>query len=406
MISIAKKADLLASPLLISLAFIFPLTTSGGSISAMLVVLAWFLSRNFGNKFDEIKSNPVTIAVLCYILLHIVGLLWSDDLNYGVRVFQKQWKLLLLPIFLAVVRKEHVKYYLSAFIAAIVLKASKAYLVWLDIIALPDGSTFTTEGTSHVIYNPMLALAIYIVLNNLIFQKNKPLSAFLKSFLLLFLACNMFITVGRTGHVAFFVLITITLIQLFYKTSKKNLLIGLALLPVLIFAIFQFSPTFKSRIDTAISEIQKSDAQMITSMGCRMWFYQNTIRLIKAHPLTGTGTGDFPTEYAKINRIYSPNMPETNNPHNQYLLVTSQFGFMGLIILLGIFVTQFMSRRNLKDNLTQLRQAFPIFFIVIMLAESYLQIHATGLLFSIFSSFLYKDFSHATALKQPHLSHE
>ncbi|MEN8200702.1 MAG: hypothetical protein ABFR63_11595, partial [Thermodesulfobacteriota bacterium] len=46
-----------------------------------------------------------------------------------------------------------------------------------------------------------------------------------------------------------------------------------------------------------------------------------------------------------------------------------------------------------KDDLTPLRQALPIFFLVIMLAESYMQVHGTGLLFSLFSAFLYKQFS-------------
>lgn len=406
MTSITKGADFISSPLLILFAFAFPLTTSAGSITAMLVVLAWLLSGNFKNKFTEIKSNPVSIVVLCYIGLHIAGLLWSNNLDWGIHVLQKQWKLLLLPIFLTIVRKEHIKYYGAAFISAIVLKASKAYLVWLGIIDLPPGSTFTTEGTSHVIYNPMLALAIYMVLQNVIFSKNSRLALSLKTLLLVFLACNMFITVGRTGQVAFFVLLGVTIVQLFYKTSTKKLIISLALLPLLIFTIFQFSPTFRDRVNTAISEIQKSETQVITSMGCRMWFYQNTFKVIQKHPFMGTGTGDFPAEYAKINHIFSPNMPEADNPHNQYLMTTSQFGIIGLLILLGIFGSQLIWTKNWKDNLTQLRQAFPVFFMVIMLAESYLQIHGTGLLFSLFSSFLYKDFSQTTAVNQPHLSHE
>ena len=376
---VSRKAEQLASPLLILFAFSFPLSTSAGSVTAMLVILAWLLSGNFKQKFREIGSNPVAIAVLCYIALNAVGLLWTDDMSWGIKILKKQWKLLLFPIFLTIVRKEHLRYYLFAFIAAIFLIACKAYLVWLGFITLPPGSVFTTVGTSHVIYNPMLALTIYILLQKLILSKNSKPTIYLLSFLVLFFSCNMFITVGRTGQIAFFVLLIVLLFQTFYKTSKKKLLIGLLLFPLLIAAIFQFSPTFKNRIYVAITEIQEMKTQAFTSVGCRVWFVQNSCKLLEGNRTIGIGTGDFPREYAKVNQIYSPLMPTTNNPHNQYLLTTVLFGFVGLTILLGIFASQLLYSRKQQDELSHLRLAFPIFFLLIMLAESYLLVHATGL---------------------------
>ncbi len=389
--TISQKAEFLASPLLILFAFSFPLSTSAGSVTAMLVILAWILSGNYKEKFREIGRNPVAIFVLCYIALNAVGLLWTDDMYWGIKILKKQWKLLLFPIFLTLVRKEHINYYLYAFIAAIFLTACKAYLVWLGVITLPPGSVFTTEGTSHVIYNPMLALTIYILLQKLIFSENSPLATGCLSFLIFFFSCNMFITVGRTGQIVFFVLLIVLLFQTFYKNSKKKLLLGLLLLPLLVVAIFQFSPTFKSRINLALTEIREMKSQAFTSVGCRVWFLQNSCKLLEGNRVFGIGTGDFPDEYAKVNKLYSPRMPVTNNPHNQYLLTTTQFGLTGLIILLTIFAGQILYSRKQQDGLTQLRLAFPIFFMVIMLAESYLLVHATGLLFSLFSAFLYKD---------------
>jgi len=389
--TISQKANFLASPLLILFAFSFPLSTSAGSITAMLVVLSWLLSGNFKEKFREIGRNPVAIAVLCYIALNAIGLLWTDDMYWGMKILKKQWKLLLFPIFLTLVSKEHIKYYLYAFVAAIFVTACKAYLVWLGFITLPPGSIFTTEGTSHVIYNPMLALAIYILLQKMIFSKNSLLLTGFLSTLVLFFSCNMFITVGRTGQIVFFILLIVLLFQAFYKNSKKKLLLGFLILPLLVVAIFQLSPTFKSRINLALTEIKEMNSQAFTSVGCRVWFLQNSCKLLEGNRILGIGTGDFPKEYAKVNKLYSPKMPTTNNPHNQYLLTTTQFGLTGLFLLLLIFVGQLLYGRKKQDQLTQLRVAFPIFFMVIMLAESYLMVHATGLLFSLFSAFLYKE---------------
>lgn len=393
MYHISPKATSVASPLLIIFAFVLPLSTSAGSIFAVFLVLTWFLSGNLKEKLNTISQNSVALAVLFYLLIHVIGLLWTEEIGYGLEILKKQWKLLLFPIFLTLVNKDHTKYYLSAFVAAITLKACKAYLVWLGIISLPPGSIFTTSGTTHVMYNPMLAFAIYIIGQDVIFNKNRLVTMWLKIFLFFFLSGNMFITAGRTGQVAFFVLLGVGLFQYFYSRSKKMLVVTILLLPLLVVSIFQCSPTFKNRVTTAVTEIQNSELMEITSMGCRLWFYKNTLILLKENWLVGTGTGDYPLEYAKINKIHSPAMPNTDNPHNQYLLITSQFGIVGLISLIAIFFTQLTLAFRKKDTLTPLRQAFPIFFLVIMIAESYLQVYETGFLFSLFSSFLYKDLS-------------
>lgn len=244
----SKQATMCASPLLVLFAFVLPLSTSAGSICAILLILVWLLSGNMSGKFDEIRRNHLAIAVLVYILLHIVGLLWSNNLDWGYQTITKQWKLLLFPLFLTMVKKEHIHYYTTAFVAAIFLKACKAYLVWLGIITLPPSSIFTTLGTTHVTYNPMLALACYIVLQNLLFASHKPVANYLtrlntpqagrgtfsgfvsknsqaidttlKIALLLFLSCNMFITAGRTGQIAFFVLLAVAIIQFFHKIDR------------------------------------------------------------------------------------------------------------------------------------------------------------------------------------------
>lgn len=392
--TLRQKVTTAASPLLILFAFGLPLSTSAGSILAILLILAALFSVNRRQEFAKAIRNPVVIAVLLYIGLHIIGLLWTSDMTWGLEITKKQWKLLLLPLLMTIVKREHCKYYMVAFVSAIFLKASKAYLVWLGIITLPPASIFTTLGTTHVMYNPMLALACYIVLQNILFGNKLPnITRYLQIALFLFLSCNMFITVGRTGQIAFFVLLLVILFQNFYRLSKLKLLIGLALLPVLVIATYYCSSTFKSRIDLAITETQNYQAHEITSVGLRIWFLKNSAQIVAENWKTGVGTGDFPMEYAKVNKLNSPSLPSTDNPHNQYLLLLSQFGIAGIISLFAIFGSQLVLAFRKKDTLSPLRQAFPIFFLVIMLAESYLQIYDTGFLFSLFSAFLYKDYS-------------
>ena len=72
--------------------------------------------------------------------------------------------------------------------------------------------------------------------------------------------------------------------------------------------------------------------------------------MIKKNPIIGIGTGDFPYEYQKINQINSPNLPEAENPHNMYVLVLMQLGFLGLASMLSIFYYQINLFKFLKHT--------------------------------------------------------
>ena len=130
-----------------------------------------------------------------------------------------------------------------------------------------------------------------------------------------------------------------------------------------------------------------------SSIGYRMTFATYSLEIIQNNPLIGVGTGDFPQEYKKINMVKTPHMNNATNPHNMYLLVTTQLGFVGLISLLSIFYFQFKAAFHSNNVLSRdVGFALPIMFLVIMFSDSYLLGHFTTLMYIFFGSFLYKDF--------------
>jgi O-antigen ligase len=79
-----------------------------------------------------------------------------------------------------------------------------------------------------------------------------------------------------------------------------------------------------------------------------MMFYINTIKIIFEHPIRGVGTGGYPEAYAKI--VKDTKMSGTVNPHNEYLMVTSQLGLLGLCAFLYLFLMQWRLAPNLHSN--------------------------------------------------------
>jgi O-antigen ligase len=404
--------------LLICLAFIMPISVFGGNLIIVMIVILWLLSGNYRNKFNQIISSKFLIASIIFYCLHVVGMLWTQDLRWGLEILHKMWYfILLLPILYTIVVKKNIRYYVGAFIAAIVFTEIISYLIWFELI-LPFKVVFRldpemslhivrsaeismkllsnpTPFMTHVSYNPILAFAIYIVMHELFLNKKiEKAKFFLYSFFAITMTFNMFITGGRAGQVMFFAMLAILIFQFFNSDKVKSLIVILILLPGIFFAAYKSSELFHQRVDLAINQVVTYENHNNSSIGKRINYAVNSWDIIIKNPLIGVGTGDFPSEFEKVS-IANNNKEHsvTRNPHNMYHLILIQLGFIGLISFLSIFYYQikfalFSSNKFLRDTGITL----PLLYLVIMFSDSYLLGHYTSLLFVFFSSFLYKDF--------------
>ncbi|GAB4344631.1 MAG: O-antigen ligase family protein [Desulfobulbaceae bacterium] len=384
----AGKINGLLMPLL---AFALPLSTSAVSVLAVLVTLCWILEGNFKEKAGEIFRNGVCIALLLYLALHVIGLLWSEDFGDGSYLLTKQWKLLLFPVFLTGLRGEDRQKVIYGFLAGLGIMMAATYLAWLDLLHY-GGVTpeHPTRKLFHVVYNPMLAFGFYLAMDEAL-KGGRPLGRRAGwTALALLMVFNMFITEGRTGQLAFFFMVLVLLLQQFRKKIAWGILTAMIVLPMLFAAGYRLSPTFHSRVQEAWKEVAQFNYNPQTSIGYRIHFWKISWRIFSEHPWLGVGTTDFKSFYYLMNREVSPRIQPTDNPHNQYLLVLCQFGIVGLAALLGIFALMIRDGLAIRDSLSRVRQAFPLFFLLIMMAESYLIISETGFLFSLFGAVLYK----------------
>ncbi len=373
------------------LAFSLPLSTSAVSVLAVLIYIAWLIEGDYARKLYSIFTHPLSLALLLYLGLYIVGLSWSQNMPAGVSMIEKQWKLLLLPVLISSITYEDRQRYVVFFLTGLTIAMLMTYLAWFDLFHY-GGVTpeHPTKRLFHVIYNPLLAFGFYLTCHEVIWGKHSRVLRGGLVALAVLMACNMFITEGRTGQIAFFVLLGLLFFQVFSKNILKATLLVLFALPVIFTAGYQLSPTFQNRVDTAAQEITQFQENPNTSVGLRLLFWKNSWQIIKSHPVLGVGTGDFKDAYAEVNTQYSPAMVVTDNPHNQYVFVLSQFGILGLISLLAIFFVQFMEAMQGKDDWQRIRFAFPLFFLMIMLTESYLIVYETGFFFALFAAVFYR----------------
>jgi len=383
--------------LLISLAFLMPLTVSGANTIIVIICFLWLFSGDYKAKYNQIMSSKLMIASIVFYCLHVIGMLWTEDIQRGLHTLHKMWYFLLLyPILYTIVKKQDINLYISGFLLAIAITVVFSYLIWFEILppfknAMLDNPT---PFMSHISYNPILAFAIYLVLHKILIVKELgKLQLFLYSFFAIAMSVNMFITGGRAGQVVYFVVLGILFFQVFSLNKIKAFLITLIVIPVIFYSAYFSNLHFQIKVDDAYNHVINYSDNKASSVGLRLSFTINSWEIIKQNPFIGVGTGDYPSEYKKINMINTPGLPDTANPHNMYILVLAQLGFLGLVSLLSIFYYQIKFSFNSTNRfISDVGFTLPVLFLVIMWSDTYLLGHYTTLIFVFFSSFLYKNF--------------
>ena len=394
MVNFQGTLDRFYQHLIIVAFFLLPLTVSGNNVAIWLVVLLWLFSGEYVEKINKIKQNKLAKASILFFLIHILGLLWSTNVIWGVEIVRKMLPFFfVLPVFLTITRQDNIKYYIGAFLLGISISETLSYLIWFEVIDPFKYATLSnpTPLMSHISYNPFLAFAIYLVLNKLFSgEKISQIERATYTFFSITMTINMFITGGRAGQVMFFAAIVIVMFQYFRNSQIKAILTSSILIILISYTAFNLSPTFQARVNSAFDNVINFDEKRNTSVGQRITFVMNSYELFKKEPFLGVGTGDFPGEYQKINLINTPQVKTTTQPHNMYMLVLSQLGLIGLTSFLLIFYFQIkIALTSRVLYIKHLGVAMPLLFLIIMWSDSYLLGHFTGNLFILFSSFVY-----------------
>ena len=396
---IRNSIDSINSYLLMLTAFFLPLTVFGGNLFAVLIFLLWLVKADFKTDFYRLKDNKLVIAVLLYLLVHVVALLWTADIESGLWTLKKQLKFLFIPIFMLFVKREHVKYYILAFLASMSLSEIWSYGIFFQLLPLYGGATLIDPIPlmSHITYNPFLAIAIYLLSYYVLFDHSINRSKkVIYSFFIITMSINMFITGGRTGQVMYFAMLVVLIFQYFPKNAFKASSVSLFVLVITSSTFYLNSKIFSDRVDSAVTELSDYKNHTYSSTGMRISSAINSWSIIKEHPVIGVGTGDYKNEFIKAsikNNLKLEDKLVIHNPHNMYVLILVQFGLLGLAAMLYLFYAQIKIAINSNEEFVKkIGIALPLLYLLIMLSDSYLMVHMTGLLFIFISSFVYKDY--------------
>ena len=169
-----------------------------------------------------------------------------------------------------------------------------------------------------------------------------------------------FMSLGRIGYLAAFVLGLYTAYT-FY--GKKAFFLSLLALMLLGSMLYIFSEVFQVRMDHLLRDWLYYEQNRISesSLGSRLQFDLASIQLFLKHPLLGWGTGSFETAYQSFVAI--GHLP-TDNPHNEFLRVGVEHGLIGLALLGYMVFKQWQLFKNLPNDFQFLAKGSLLLFLV------------------------------------------
>ena len=391
--TVQEKISLLSGWVLTATFALLPLSAKAANVTALLVVVLWLLEGGWKDKWAAIRSNPVAWLPLVYVLWLVVGLLWTVDLDWGLHLIKKSRRLLMIPVFLSVAARQPqaVRRGVFAFVVSVALTALVSLGVaakWIPVFGHATGKD-PSPFVYHTSYGPELAWAAYVALAAVLLDStvSKPWKIGLGAAAGL-IGAALFVNIGVAGYAAFFMLFGL----LFLQWSRRVVWPVLAVAALVAGAYFA-SPTVHRRVNQNVREaVAYFDAETPTSrksssIGPRLVFWANTWQLVKAHPLLGVGTGDFPAEYEAVRAARTPDhsFDEVSHPHNMYLMVWSQSGVIGLGLVVAFFGALFLRARRLSGLPAALSAGLVCFFLLILLSDAYLQLNNTSLLLALFA---------------------
>ena len=395
-----RKPDIINKWLLVLMGFVIPLSTAATNVVLGLVLLFWILD-NIPDRFQRwvsvLKTNPVAFMGLVFFLIHVAGLLYTG--GEMERIFESLMdgaRFLFISLAMIYFRdKQYHSRLLFAFSLAMGITLLLSCLLWMDrlpgFIPVKGNPMDSNIFLNHIAQNLFMAYMAFLAALRARDAGSKYGQRILWAvFSLLALVNVLFMVGGMTGHLVAGVLFLYFFLS--WDRNKSLIAAGSLLFILAGFAWMNPSNSIFLRTQGMIEEIKaweygkKASGQ--SSSGLRLEFYTNTVKIIKENPVWGTGTGGFENAYRQLTE--KTGMNPTDNPNNEYLMTTAQFGFAGLAALLGFFLAQWRSAGFFQDN-TQILMArgFTLTILFAAMVSSPLQDNAEGWFFALMSAHLF-----------------
>jgi O-antigen ligase len=268
------------------------------NIAIIALLLQWFLSADYKQKFIKLKQNNFAVGLIGLYFLYALSLIWSDNIPLALTDLLLKSPMFIIP--LVVLSQDK----LSGKQINTILLSFSLSSISLNLFCLGDAyfSFINTEQihefyyshltiNMHTAYQAMFT-CLSIVFFVYLFIKEKSISSWVTYSAV---AIQMIFVLLLSSRMQILIMIVIVPVYfLFYYYRKKKVVLGL-LYALLIFGfaylIITAPSSLNSRYTKTISHINSIGVDNDNS-DPRKFIWTQGLEVIKNHWLIGTGVGD------------------------------------------------------------------------------------------------------------------
>ena len=388
------KLDTYVGWLTVVLAASLPLYRPWVTLATTLILMLWLFARGLRQRAVRLRHHRLTLAVLTFLALNFLSLLWSDNPAEGLRYVAKYRYLLLIPVAATAMRSRYRHIALVVFQIAAVASVLLSLAVFAGLLGIGGAYPGNPSATmAHLDYSLLLALAALLILTRVLYETMVPSRRILWSGFFLLVTFGLAINIGRGGHLAFIGGLLI-LISHWARGRSWRMIAGvIAALLATLLLVLTFTPGFRARVVESRNELQATlvDQGYDSNLGGRVAAIVVSREIFCQHPILGTGVGG---NISAFRQILDTDLPELKpaiywyrHLHNQYIQIATELGLAGLVAVAWIFWELLRGPYpNRKMNAYAIVLA--AVYLLGFLAEPYLHKQVTLVMFALFAGFI------------------
>jgi O-antigen ligase len=354
-------------------AVIIPIKPELSTLTFLFLSIYWVISI-FQNKTQFNKETLVPIFFLSLtFILSIIGLSYTQNIKFGIFEISRSSPIFIIPLVLISLRKSISRKDIDNTLIFFFMGTLLKYSYFLGNATF---EFFRTGNSSYFYYTNLAretnSFSYYIVFCYFIVVYYYFVKSHIKDYIhtkrnfwgyliLIYLLIGLTLLESK-GVILAFIVINLILTFVFFRQKQKWIYLISSILCFTILA----STNIKNRFEEFVNDSKRKteiaqnspqttydEGREISSTNLRINSLLASIEVIKKHPLTGVGTGDWRDEMCKEYQIakHNANLKEKTAPHNQYLRSSVKHGLLGFISLLIFFIYNFVNWKKSKENL-------------------------------------------------------
>jgi O-antigen ligase len=380
--------------LAIVLAVALPLYRPWVTLATTLILILWLFSGGLGNRARRLRNHRLTLAVLFFLALNVISLLWTSDLDAGLRYLTKYRYLLLIPMLAGSVRPIFRRHAVTGFELASGASVVLSVGILTGMFRLRDAHPGNPSPTmAHIDYGLLLALAALMILARVLYSDTSAGRRALWTLLAVFTIFGLMVNIGSAGHLAFAGGLVVLLVH--WARGRPARIIagvsaGIAATLILVWFVF---PGFHGRVEDARTEIHEAivDHRYENNLGGRIAAMKVAREVFRQDPLLGTGVGgNIPAFRRALDTRFKELKPAIYwypHFHNQYAQIASELGIAGLLALAWIFWELIRTPHERRET-DAAALILATVYLLGFLGEPFLHKQITLVMFSLFAGLI------------------